>query len=255
MRSIGVIFILVVIGMLIWRASLQEHPDLSPRAAAGTTILEVESDVSPPAQIDLNPPELPAEQIAPLEGEIVSPPPVVLEDITPTVESKTTLSRNEDKTGEWIQADKEFERIVIPALKVNASVISKPYSELTWDLSNLEQNVAVLKDIPVQSSDSNVVMAGHVTVRDGSHGPFRYLFRLAPGDNITLQDDNYVYTYVVREQLVVYPEESSVLNDTSHPQLTLITCTTWDEDTSTYLRRRVIFADLENKETRQILLD
>ena len=255
MRNIGIIFILVVIGMLIWKASHQEHPVLSPRVASAVTSPEVKSDVSPPAQIDLSSPELPAEQIAPLESEAVSTQTEILEDITPTVESKTIISRNEDKTGEQAQAEKEFDRIVIPALKVNASIISKPYSELTWDLSNLEQNVAVLKDIPVQNSDNNVVMAGHVTVRDGSHGPFRYLFRLNPGDNVILKDDNYVYTYVVREQLVVYPEESSVLNDTSHPQLTLITCTNWDEDTSTYLRRRVIFADLEKMETRQILLD
>ena len=255
MRNIGVIFILVVMGMLIWKASQQEHPQLSPRAAARATSPEAESVVSPPAQIDMSPPDLAAEQIVALESEVLYSPPENLVEITPTVESKTKVSINEDKTDQRIQADKEFERIVIPALKVNASIISKPYSELTWDLSNLEQNVAALEDIPVQSSDTNVVMAGHVTVRDGSHGPFRYLWRLNPGDSVILQDNKYIYTYIVREQLVVYPDESSVLNDTPQPQLTLITCTTWDEDTSTYLRRRVIFADLEKKETRQILLD
>jgi sortase A len=255
MRNIGVIFILVLIGMLIWKASQQEHPDLSSRVATGAISPEAEAEVSPPAQIDLNPLPLPAQGIVPQVSEVVPPPPENLADIAPTFESKARVSRNEDKSGERIQASKEFDRILIPALKVNASVISKAYSELTWDLSNLEQNVAALDDIPVQSSNNNIVLAGHVTVRDGSHGPFRYLWRLNPGDSVILQDDNFIYTYVVREQLVVYPEESSVLNDTPQPQLTLITCTTWDEDTSTYLRRRVIFADLEKKETRQILLD
>jgi hypothetical protein len=46
-----------------------------------------------------------------------------------------------------------------------------------------------------------------------------------------------------------------VLEDSSTPQLTLITCTTWDEETLSYLRRRVIVADLEKVESRQVLQD
>jgi sortase (surface protein transpeptidase) len=55
--------------------------------------------------------------------------------------------------------------------------------------------------------------------------------------------------------MLVYPDETSVLEDSQTPQLTLITCTTWDEETLSYLRRRVIVADLESVEIEQLILD
>ncbi len=103
--------------------------------------------------------------------------------------------------------------------------------------------------------DKNSVFAGHVTVRNGSHGPFRYHWKLTPGDEIVLLNENLIYTYVVHEQLSVYPEDNYVLNDTPQPQVTLITCTTWDEETSSYLRRLIVFAVLEKVEERQVIVD
>jgi len=57
-------------------------------------------------------------------------------------------------------ASRDFDRVVIPSLKVNANVISKSYSQLTWDLSDLEQDVAVLEDIPDQQPENNILLAG-----------------------------------------------------------------------------------------------
>ncbi len=173
----------------------------------------------------------------------------------PSLRGKTFRDKYLRKATEPSQTSQEFERIVIPSLKVNAPIISTPYSELTWDISNLGQDVAVLDDIPNQTSENNIVFAGHVTVRNGSHGPFRYLWKLNPGEEIILYDGSMIYTYVVREQLLVYPDQSSVLNDTSQPQITLITCTTWDEKTLSYLRRLVVFADLEKVEARPVYMD
>jgi sortase (surface protein transpeptidase) len=59
----------------------------------------------------------------------------------------------------------------------------------------------------------------------------------------------------VRDQVLVYPEDSSVLADTSNPQLTLITCHTWDEETLSYLRRLVVNADLDTIEPRRVFLE
>ena len=255
MRNIGVIFILVLIGMLIWKASDQEVPDYPSRLATAATSQESPLDAPIPLKIDQNPAELLAEELVHQDSEKVPLSSGNLADKDPNNESKAIKTNHKDQTRELNQETKEFERIVIPSLKVNAKVISKPYSELTWDLSNLEQNVAALDDIPNQTSANNIVLAGHVTVRNGSHGPFRYLWKLNPGDQVIIQDEKFVYTYIVRDQVLVYPEEISVLSDTLQPQLTLITCTNWDEETLSYLRRRVIFADLEKTETRQVLVD
>jgi LPXTG-site transpeptidase (sortase) family protein len=254
MRKIGVIFILVLIGMLIWRASLQEIPGQSPRMVSATAQLEARSGTTPSVSIDHTLPELPVEKIAHKKSQVIPAPSKGHAGIESDLENEAGTKR-EDIIREHVQVTKEFERLLIPSLKVNASIISKPYSELTWDLSNLGQEVAFLTDIPNQTSEKNVVLAGHVTVRDGSHGPFRYLWKLNSGDQVILRDKNSVYTYSVREQILVYPEETSILNDTPEPQLVLITCTTWDEDTLSYLRRRIIIADLESIETRQVLVD
>jgi LPXTG-site transpeptidase (sortase) family protein len=90
----------------------------------------------------------------------------------------------------------------------------------------------------------NLVLAGHVTVRDGSHGPFRYVSRLAPGARLIVYTERYIQTYQVRELSLVDPEDAYVTEDTTQSQLTLLTCATWNEKTKTYLRRQVIIADL-----------
>jgi LPXTG-site transpeptidase (sortase) family protein len=256
MRNIGVIFILVLIGMLIWKASEQEPPVQSARVASAAINPQVPSGAPLPRSTNLSLPVLPAEKTNLQNNDLVMAPseePVV---DTPSVERNPENAEQKNK-GEQDQAPEKrvFEKLVIPSLKVNANVVSKSYSELTWDLSNLGHDVAALEDVPTQTTDNNLVFAGHVTVRNGSHGPFRYLFRMIPGDQVILHDDKYVYTFIVRDQILVYPEESSVLHDTPHLQLTLITCTTWDEETSSYLRRRVIFADLEKIEPKEMLLE
>ena len=256
MRNIGVIFILILIGMLIWKASHQERPVQPTRIAFAVTNPQVQSGAHLPRSADLNSPVLSAEKTNLQNYDMVMAPSEEPVAETPSIERspEDTAQKNESEQNQGT-GERVFERIIIPSIKVNANVVAKPYSELSWDISNLGHDVAALGDIPNQTSDNNLVFAGHVTVRNGSHGPFRYLFRLAPGDVVILEDEDYVYTYVVREQILVYPEESSVLNDTSHLQLTLITCTTWDEETLTYLRRRITFADLEKIESKEVLLD
>jgi len=255
MRNFGIVIILVLIGMLFWKATDRIDPVQAARVQS--SIANKSRFAAAPPQLDYvpDPTELFRDESIDQETSEFVGRPADLSAKKPSLRGKTFSRKYRRKATEPSQTSQEFERIVIPSLKVNAPIISKPYSELTWDISNLGQDVAVLDDIPHQTSENNIVFAGHVTVRNGSHGPFRYLWQLIPGEEIILYDDNLIYTYVVREQLLVYPEQSSVLNDTSQPQLTLITCTTWDEETLSYLRRLVVFADLEKVEARQVYMD
>ena len=255
MRNIGVIIILVLIGMLFWKATDRIDPVQSARVQS--SIANKASLAAAPPQVDYvpDPTELFRDEAINQKTSEFVVQPADLSAEKPNLRGNIFRDNYRRKITEPSQTSQEFERIVIPSLKVIASIISKPYSELTWDLANLGQDVAALVDIPNQTSENNIVFAGHVTVRNGSHGPFRYLWKLEPGEEIILYDDKMIYTYVVREQVLVYPEESSVLNDTSQPQLTLITCTTWDEETLSYLRRLVVFEDLEKVEARQVDVD
>jgi sortase A len=83
-------------------------------------------------------------------------------------------------------------------------------------------------------------------VFNGSNGPFRYLSRLKPGDEVLVYTSDQILTYQIRESVRVYPEDVSVIEETSKPQLSLVTCIDWDENTKTYLRRLVVFGDLVN---------
>jgi sortase (surface protein transpeptidase) len=232
MRNIGVIFILALIGMLIWKASVQERPVLSTRVASAAINLQAEADTPLPRSVDLNSPGLPAEKMGPQNRELTLQPQKNLEEADPRVETKAVKADMVEVSEQNSEPkDRVFERIIIPSIKVNAKIVTKPYTELTWDLTSLGHDVAALDDVP------------------------RYLFRLLPGDIVILEDEEYTYTYSVRDQILVYPEESSVLNDTPNLQLTLITCTTYDEETSTYLRRRIILADLEKVELKEVLHD
>ena len=249
MRNIGVLFILIIIGMLIWKAADRNDPVQAARVGSSSFKFYGDSDIlSIGHEILKNESNDPGD----LEFELTPTD----QNTKPSIIRRKTLSRRfRDRGNESTQSAKEFERIVIPSLKIDASVVSKPYSELTWDLTSLGQDVAFLTEVPKQTTDMNSVFAGHVTVRNGSHGPFRYLWKMSPGDEIVLHDENLIYTYVVREQLLVYPEDSYVLNDTPQPQVTLITCKTWDEETKTYLRRLIVFADLEKIEAREVKVD
>ena len=250
MRNIGIITILVIFGMSLWRAFDRIQPVVIAPAvnAPVQELVEIDSTGS----IETKTPSISLESESPALEEPDQP---VDSGEPDAVEPRAVAVKPRQKLKPADQTVKSFDRVVIPSLKINTSVVLKPYSELSWDLTTLGQDVAHLGDIPNQTSVNNIVMAGHVTVRDGSNGPFRYLWKLVPSDRILLEVGNSTYTYTVREQVLVYPDETSVLEDTQTPQLTLITCTTWNEETLSYLRRRVIVADLESVENRPVRLD
>jgi sortase (surface protein transpeptidase) len=53
-----------------------------------------------------------------------------------------------------------------------------------------------------------------------------------------------IYTYSVREQVVVRSSDSGIVDPTRTSQLTLLTCTGWDGDLHRYINRRAVVADL-----------
>lgn len=135
-------------------------------------------------------------------------------------------------------------RIVIPALDVDTVVKYVPFDGLTWLIAGLKQEVAWMGDTSWPGLGGNTVLAGHITLNDGSYGPFRYLSDLGAGDLILIYTNENVYTYQVRDQKVVAETDMSVTEPTDISELTLITCTDWDSETRFYLKRLVINSDL-----------
>jgi LPXTG-site transpeptidase (sortase) family protein len=141
-------------------------------------------------------------------------------------------------------------RIVIPVLGLDTVVAYVPYDagELTWLIEGLREEVAWLGDTSWPGLGGNTVLAGHVTVAGLGNGPFRYLENLAEGDQIKIFTDENEYIYTMREQVTVNETDLGVLLPTTHSQLTLITCTGWDEELRIYRYRRVVIADLDRTE-------
>ena len=134
-------------------------------------------------------------------------------------------------------------RVEIPALQVDSDVQYVPFDGLTWVVQNLQSQVAWLGNSQGPGAGGNTALAGHVTLRTGADGPFRYLDSLSPGDRITVYTAENVYSYRVREQRLVEDMDLSVMNVSTPNQLTLITCAGWNGDLRQYLSRVVVFAD------------
>lgn len=141
-------------------------------------------------------------------------------------------------------------RLVIPTLDVDAIVKYVPYNEttLTWQIDGLREEIAWLGNTSWPGLGSNTVLAGHITVRGLGNGPFRYLENISPGDQLTVYTEANKYTYQVREQVVVNETDMAVTLPTVGTQLTLITCTGWDDELDLYRFRRVVFADMVKAE-------
>ena len=135
-------------------------------------------------------------------------------------------------------------RLVISSLGVDTSVKLIPFKGYTWDLSDLNQDVAWL-EIPTDWETTEItLLAGHITLGDASNGPFRYLFLLTSGEQIKVYTSKSVTTYSITDQKVVNTNDLSIISTAKKGQLFLLTCTDWDELAHTYRQRRVVFADL-----------
>ena len=136
------------------------------------------------------------------------------------------------------------ERIVIPALALDTIVKYVPFSEFTWLIAGLRQEIAWMGDTSWPGLGGNTGLAGHVTLPDGSDGPFRHLEELSAGDEIKLYTEENEYTYRVSEKTVVKDTNLNVVEGTVNSQITLVTCTGWNQEARLYLERLIVYADL-----------
>jgi LPXTG-site transpeptidase (sortase) family protein len=174
--------------------------------------------------------------------------PVLEIDQNPTEETaasvNSTLNNEKNLSTSSQEQSNAITRLVIPELRLDAPVEYVPFTAFTWEIDDLGQSVAWLGNMKGDGIARNLVLAGHATVFNGSHGPFRYLSRLTPGAELIVYSERYVYFYQVRELSLVEPEDAYITENTADSQLTLVTCATWNEKTKSYLRRQVVIADL-----------
>jgi sortase A len=122
-------------------------------------------------------------------------------------------------------------RIVIPSIKVD-SIIAEGDD---WEALKKGAGHHIGSANPGQRG--NLIISGH----DDVFGEvFRYIGDLKTGDEIQIYSKEAKFTYVVKNKRIVEPTEVSVLQQTTEPTLTLITCHPYLVDT----QRMVVFAQL-----------
>jgi len=106
-------------------------------------------------------------------------------------------------------------RIQIPAIGVDAPIVQGD----GWE--QLKKGVGQHIGSADPGEKGNIVLSAH---NDIFGEIFRDLDRLKPGDEITVYTNQRAYTYVISESQVVEPTQVEVLESTSQPTLTLISC-------------------------------
>jgi len=148
----------------------------------------------------------------------------------------------------------EVERLIIPAIKVDAPVTAKtvdsdglmpppdgPQDVVVYDFSALPG----LGGSP--GAGGNVILAGHVDYHDYGPAVLWDLRDVKDGDQITVRlGDGTEYEYIARSNRVVDPAAISfndIVAATPEESLTVITCAgDFDPGTQTYDLRRVVWA-------------
>lgn len=106
-------------------------------------------------------------------------------------------------------------RIQIPAIRVDAPVVQGD----GWE--QLKKGVGQAVGTANPGENGNVVLSAH---NDIFGEIFRYLDQLQPGDEVVLYSNQGVYVYIVTRTKVVEPTDVSVMEPTTDPSITLISC-------------------------------
>jgi LPXTG-site transpeptidase (sortase) family protein len=252
MKSAGLLFFLILVGFVLFATTTRFLSD-QPR--------QPQSQVSVKTSVPVDSPEVEPELISTTEslkiGHLKEENSVLPAETDPggLLLPRTGVPVFDSPVARKLQSRDVFgdiRQVEIPSMKLSTDVVLTPFEDSTWDVSTLGQNLARLEGMQ-GPLENNLVLAGHVTLRDGTNGPLRYLSSLRIGDPIRIYTNDRVFIFTVSEMIVVFPDEIEVTADTQFPQLTLITCATWDQETLSYLRRQVVLAVLEKVELNSVM--
>jgi LPXTG-site transpeptidase (sortase) family protein len=132
----------------------------------------------------------------------------------------------------------------IPRLDLQATIVGIPWGDAGWDVTWLWQQVGYLEGTAFPTWPGNTVLTGHVSLPDGSVGPFAGLRDLVWGDEIHIHAWGSQFTYEVRQVRLVSPNSAWPYRHEDLDWVTLVTCQGFDEEHGTYRSRLVIRAVL-----------
>jgi LPXTG-site transpeptidase (sortase) family protein len=163
-------------------------------------------------------------------------------NVITTLPDQSTQKRYAD-TDTWVE---------IPSLGINIPIVGVPLVDGDWDLSWLDKQAGWLNGTAFPSWKGNSALTGHVYLPNGKPGPFVGLGKLKWGDKIIVHAYGSAYTYEVRENRIISPNNTSILKHEDDAWLTLITCKTYNEASNSYADRIAVRATLVNVQTDKL---
>jgi LPXTG-site transpeptidase (sortase) family protein len=125
----------------------------------------------------------------------------------------------------------------IPALDVEAQIVGVPRSRGGWEVAWLWDQAGYLNGTAFPTWPGNSVITAHVTLPDGTDGPFAGLERLRYGDVVILYGWGLRYVYAIREVDLVEADDPSIFRHEERTWVTLLTCYDYDAEVGAYRLR------------------
>ena len=118
----------------------------------------------------------------------------------------------------------------IPSIGVSAPLVLDEQSYVDWRVQiALRKGVVHYGQTAMPGGKGNMVLLGHSSGQLWAPGDYKFVFtlldKLKPNDTLTIDFQGTRYTYQVTDSQVVAPDDLSVLEQTTTPTLSLITCT------------------------------
>lgn len=138
-------------------------------------------------------------------------------DSAPSTTTSTTVAGEAPRPPsiEPVPEGEPTARLVIPKIGVDKIVVEGV------SLADLKKGPGHYPETPLPGQAGNAAIAGHRTTYGA---PFNRIDELVAGDEITVETIQGKFTYLVREQLIVSPEQVEVLENTEENLLTLTAC-------------------------------
>ena len=132
----------------------------------------------------------------------------------------------------------------VPEIDMQASILGIPQTGQSWDLTWLKGELGYLQGSAFPGWQGNTALVGHLTLADGTAGPFADLHALQIGDEITLHTWGDEVTYKVRKvSYRVDAVDDATFQHEDEDWLTLITCQSYDSLARSYRWRVVVRAE------------
>jgi len=153
---------------------------------------------------------------------------------------------------DWAYATYGELRLEIPALGVEMPILGIPRTASGWDVTWLWDQAGYLNGTAFPTWSGNSVITGHVSLPDGSEGPFAGLEQLRFGQAVIIHGWGLRHIYEIRGVDLVTAEDPTIFRHEERPWVTLLTCYGYDEWRDTYRLRVAAHAVLVSIEVDDV---